>query len=68
MGGIKMAENIPMVDAEYDLVVVGGGGSGKSAALTAAQGGLSVALLEKLKETGGSSIYAEGTAAFESCE
>jgi fumarate reductase flavoprotein subunit len=57
-----------MVDAEYDLVVIGGGGSGKSAALTAAQGGLSVALLEKMKETGGTSIYAEGTCAFESSE
>jgi len=55
-------------DADYDLVVVGGGGSGKSAALTAAQGGLRVALLEKMAETGGSSIYAEGTAAFESSE
>lgn len=56
------------IDAEYDLVVIGGGASGKSAALTAAQAGLSVALLEKLPQTGGSSVYAEGTAAFESSE
>ena len=47
-------------DVEYDLVVIGGGGSGKSAALTGAQGGLRVALLEKMAQTGGSSIYAEG--------
>lgn len=63
-----MADKNEHVDAEYDLVVIGGGGSGKSAALTAAQGGLSVALLEKLPETGGTSIYAEGTCAFESSE
>ena len=56
------------VDAEYDLVVVGSGASGKSAALTAAQAGLSVVLLEKMAETGGTSVYAEGTAAFESSE
>lgn len=56
-------------DAEYDLIVIGGGGAGKSAALTAAQeGNLRVALLEKMPETGGSSIYAEGTCAFESVE
>jgi fumarate reductase flavoprotein subunit len=63
-----MTEQNQTIDAEYDLVVIGGGGSGKSAALTAAQGGLNVALLEKLKETGGTSIYAEGMAAFESSE
>jgi len=55
-------------DAEYDLVVVGGGGSGKSAALTAAREGLRVALLEKRAETGGSSVFAEGTCAYESSE
>ena len=55
-------------DAEYDLVVVGGGAAGKSAALTAAQAGLSVVILEKMPQTGGTSIFAEGTAAFESSE
>ena len=63
-----MADQNISFDVEYDLVVIGGGGSGKSAALTGAQGGLRVALLEKMAETGGSSIYAEGTAAFESSE
>ncbi|MDR1070451.1 MAG: FAD-dependent oxidoreductase [Gracilibacteraceae bacterium] len=55
-------------DTEYDVVVVGSGGSGKSAALTAAQAGLSVAVLEKMPETGGTSSFAEGQAAFESSE
>lgn len=55
-------------DVEYDLIVVGGGASGKSAALIAARVGRSVVLLEKMPETGGLSVYAEGTAAFESIE
>ena len=55
-------------DASYDLVVIGGGAAGKSAALEGARKGLSVALLEKEAATGGTSVYAEGTAAFESSE
>jgi fumarate reductase flavoprotein subunit len=55
-------------DTEYDLVVIGSGASGKSAALTAARAGKSVVILEKMPETGGLSVFAEGTAAFESSE
>ena len=55
-------------DTEYDLVVIGGGASGKSAALEAARAGKSVVILEKMPETGGLSMFAEGTAAFESSE
>ena len=55
-------------DATYDTVVIGGGISGLSAALQAAKDGLSCALLEKEPQTGGSSAFAEGHAAFESDE
>lgn len=55
-------------DIEYDMVVIGGGGSGLSCAVQAAQNGLTVAVLEKMPQLGGSSAYAEGHAAFESDE
>lgn len=50
----------------YDLVVVGTGAAGTSAALAAAQNGASVLLLEKGKSTGGSSNYTEGLFAVDS--
>src|SRR5512142_3286770 len=55
-------------DADYDVVVVGGGIAGLSAALQAAKDGLTCALLEKEPRLGGSSSFAEGHAAFESDE
>lgn len=55
-------------DAQYDVIVIGGGGSGLSAAVQAAKDGLTCALLEKENKTGGSSAFAEGHAAFESDE
>ncbi|MEH6758392.1 MAG: flavocytochrome c [Parasphingorhabdus sp.] len=47
-----------------DLIVVGGGAAGWSAALTAAQAGLNVCILEKLGESGGSSALSGGCLAF----
>ena len=47
-----------------DVIVVGGGAAGWAAALAAAQGGLSVALVEKLAESGGSSALSGGCLAF----
>ncbi|WP_168205914.1 FAD-dependent oxidoreductase [Geobacter sp. FeAm09] len=43
-----------------DVVVIGAGGAGLSAALTAAQGGAKVILLEKDKMVGGTGNFAEG--------
>jgi fumarate reductase flavoprotein subunit len=55
-------------DADYDVVVIGSGASGLSAAVEAAGKGLRVAVLEKMEHIGGSSAFAEGHAAFESEE
>jgi fumarate reductase flavoprotein subunit len=43
-----------------DIIVIGGGAAGWSAALTAAQSGVTVTLLEKLEESGGSSAMSGG--------
>ncbi len=55
-------------DAQYDVVVIGGGGSGLSTAVQAAKDGLTCAVLEKEAQLGGSSAFAEGHAAFDSDE
>ncbi|MDR1187371.1 MAG: FAD-dependent oxidoreductase [Bifidobacteriaceae bacterium] len=55
-------------DTSYDVIVIGGGASGLSCAVQAAKDGLTCALLEKEAQTGGSSAFAEGHAAFESDE
>ena len=53
-------------DINTDLVIVGAGGAGLTAALTASQGGLKVVLIEKLPGTGGTGNFAEGVFAVES--
>ncbi len=46
---------------EYDVVVVGGGGSGLAAAVSAAEHGAQVAVLEKRPEVGGTTALAVGS-------
>ncbi|KAI1643188.1 FAD/NAD(P)-binding domain-containing protein [Daldinia loculata] len=54
-------------DESYDVVVIGGGNAGFSAAITAAQSGARVCLLEKapLEDAGGNTFYT--AAAFRCC-
>ena len=56
----KTAGHHPVASETCDLVVVGGGTAGVSAAVRAAQLGANVVLLEKNGKTGGSSYFAEG--------
>ncbi|WP_040833050.1 3-oxosteroid 1-dehydrogenase [Nocardia brevicatena] len=49
-----------MIDREYDVVVVGSGAAGMTAALTAAHNGLSVVILEKAAYYGGSTARSGG--------
>jgi fumarate reductase flavoprotein subunit len=66
-GGVQTASSQPRAEAtapaEYDcdIVVVGAGGAGLSAALSAVEAGYKVVLLEKLAYTGGGFNYVEGT-------
>jgi fumarate reductase flavoprotein subunit len=49
-----------MDTAKTDIVVIGSGSTGMVAALTAAEGGAKVVLLEKMRSMGGVSNFAEG--------
>lgn len=51
-------------DKETDVLVIGGGLAGLSAAIEAANAGAEVTLLEKLNECGGSSVLSGGLLAF----
>lgn len=53
-----------MTSATTDVIVIGGGAAGWSAALAAAEDGAQVTLLEKLGESGGSSALSGGCLAF----
>ena len=54
------AANAVLKDAEVDVLVIGGGGAGLSAALSASQGGASVILIEKLSALGGNTFRCGG--------
>ena len=53
----KVATEVPHENCEADVVVIGGGGAGMTAAITAAQEGKKVILVEKLGILGGTSNY-----------
>ena len=45
---------------EYDLIAVGAGGAGLAAAVTAAEAGASAIVLDRLRVTGGATVFAKG--------
>ena len=51
---------------QADFLIVGAGGAGLAAAVTAAEGGATVVILERLGATGGATVFATGTFAVES--
>ncbi|MDO4492598.1 MAG: FAD-dependent oxidoreductase [Clostridia bacterium] len=60
---VETAKSTEVVDLDCDVVVVGAGGSGMSAALAASQAGANVIIVEKSAAVGGSSIMSMGLGA-----
>ncbi len=55
----KVAKELPLV-SDYDVVVIGAGGAGFSAAIEAKNAGANVVLLEKMPAVGGNSLISGG--------
>lgn len=55
-----------LIPRAADVVVIGAGGAGLAAAVTAAEKGASVIVLEKSHKAGGATVFAEGLVAAES--
>ena len=51
---------------EADFIIIGAGGAGLAAAVTAAEGGAGVILLDRLRVTGGATVFSTGIFAVES--
>ena len=47
-------------DSKFDVIIVGGGAAGLSAAIEAAEAGSKVAVIEKMPLLGGSTLLSEG--------
>ena len=58
--GEAEAGSAVLADSEVDVLVIGGGGAGLSAALSASQNGASVILVEKLSALGGNTFRCGG--------
>lgn len=59
-GKISTVTKLDKDEYSYDVVVIGAGGAGLSAAVEAAQNGASVVLLEKTSQTGGNTLVSGG--------